>query len=75
MTTIRLSNPFLVADLCEQLRSHSDCVAEIKGRDTIEVTLLGSYNQDALRMEAELRVRAWEAAQRARGVDVHVEFL
>ncbi|HET7354714.1 MAG TPA: hypothetical protein VFJ11_11800 [Gaiellaceae bacterium] len=40
--------------------------------DEIEVTLLGSYQEDALRMELYLRLRAWEAAHHASGVHVEI---
>ena len=44
--------------------------------DTVTVhntnTLLGSYRQDALRMELFLRLRAWETAHRTSGVRVEI---
>jgi hypothetical protein len=36
----------------------------------VSLSLLGSYASDAMRMELYLRVRAWEAAQRSKGVEV-----
>ena len=38
-----------------------------EGDDEVEVSLVGSYNADAMRMELYLRVRAWEAGRRAAG--------
>ena len=39
------------------------------------MSLLGSYNLEAMRMAIYLRVRAWEAAQRAKGRLIRVELL
>ena len=38
---------------------------------TLDVTILGSYNVDAMDLETQLRIRAWEEAQRTQGIDVH----
>jgi hypothetical protein len=38
----------------------------------VSLSLLGSYASDAMRIELYLRVRAWEAAQRSRGVGVEL---
>jgi hypothetical protein len=40
--------------------------------DEVEVSLVGSYNADAMRMELYLRVRAWEAGRRTAGVEVEL---
>jgi hypothetical protein len=45
------------------------------GQDTIEVSLLGSYSLEAMRLAIDLRVRAWEASQRAAGRIIHVELV
>jgi hypothetical protein len=37
------------------------------------VSLLGSYREDAMRLALYLRLRAWEAGQRARGNDVRLD--
>ena len=69
---LRVSNPALLPDLLEFLRSGVDVVAEEVGDDEVDVSLVGSYNSDALRMELELRVRAWEAGRRSAGVEVEL---
>ena len=69
---IRLSSADLVDDLLEFLRAEPSAVVEQLSDDEVEVSLLGSYHQDALRMQLELRLRAWEAMHRARGVRVEI---
>jgi DNA-directed RNA polymerase specialized sigma24 family protein len=73
MTTFRISDPDLLPDLLEHLGARQDVVAARIDRDTIRVSILGSYSRDAMDLTADLMVRAWEAAQRAEGVDVRVE--
>lgn len=73
MTTIRISESTLLPVLLADIQSRPDLVADVLNDDTIRVSILGSYNQEALRMATFLRVRAWETAQRARGIDVTVE--
>ena len=65
---IRVTDPALLPDLLEFLRSRIDAVATPVADDEIEVSLLGSFNRDAMRMELYLRVRAWEAGRRASGL-------
>ena len=67
---LRVSDPTFVPELLEFLQSRLDQVAERVNENEVEVSLLGSYADDAMRMELYLRVRAWEAGQRARGVEV-----
>ena len=67
---LRVSDPAFVPELVEFLQSRLDQVAERVNENEVEVSLLGSYADDAMRMELYLRVRAWEAGQRARGVEV-----
>ena len=69
---LRVSNPALLPDLLEFLRSRVDVVAEEVSDDEVEVSLVGSYNSDAQRMELYLRVRAWEAGRRSTGVEVEL---
>jgi hypothetical protein len=69
---LRVSNPALIPDLLEFLRSRADVVAEEVGNDEVDVSLLGSYNSDAMHMELYLRVRAWEAGRRSSGVVVEL---
>ena len=73
MTTIWLSDPSMVELLLADLKARPDVVAEIVEPDRIRISLLGSYSGDAMRLAILLRVRAWEAVQRARGIDVEVE--
>jgi hypothetical protein len=60
---LRLSDPSLVPDLIDYLESTPDVVVDVVGEGEIEVSLMGSYALDAMRMELYLRVRAWEAAR------------
>ena len=64
---IRVSAPELLDDLLAFLRSKPDAVVDRVSVDELEVSLLGSYNDDAMRMELYLRVRTWEEAQRGSG--------
>ncbi len=54
------------------LQAEPNAVVEQVSEDEVEVSLLGSYQEDALRMELYLRLRAWEAAHRASGVHVEI---
>jgi hypothetical protein len=61
---LRLSDPSLIPDLLEFLRSRPDVVVDVVGDDEVEVSLVASYALEAMRMELYLRIRAWEAARR-----------
>jgi hypothetical protein len=63
----------LLADcgLLEELTGIDCSPRQSAGPDAVSV--LGSFHTDAMRMEAELRIRAWQAGQRSRGVHVDVE--
>jgi hypothetical protein len=65
---LRVSDSAFVPELLEFLRSRLDVVAEQITANEVSLPLLGSYTSDAMRMELCVRVRAWEAAQRSRGV-------
>ena len=67
---LRVSDPELVQELIEFLRLRLDVVANQITENELDLALLGSYSEDAMRMELYLRVRAWEARQRASGVEV-----
>jgi hypothetical protein len=67
---LRVSDPALIPELLEFLQSRLDVVAEQVKPNEVSVSLLGSYASDPMRMELYLRVRAWEAGQRAKGVEV-----
>jgi hypothetical protein len=69
---LRLSSADLLDELMEFLRAEPSAVVEQVSEDELEVTLLGSYRQDALRMELFLRLRAWEAAHDTSGVRVEI---
>jgi hypothetical protein len=73
MPTLHLNDPALADALLVDLRSHGDVLAEELGPGVIRVSVLGSYSAEGMRVAIYLRVRAWESAQRARGVDVSVE--
>jgi hypothetical protein len=75
VTLLRISDPGLLELLRADLQSRDDLVAEIVDEQTIRVDILGSYGEQGMRLAATLRVQAWVAAQRARGVDVAVEVL
>jgi hypothetical protein len=69
---LRLNDPSLVPDLLEFLRSRPDVVVDVVDDDEVEVSLVGSYALDAMRMELYLRIRAWEAARRASAPSVEL---
>jgi hypothetical protein len=73
MTLIRISDSTLLATLLADLGERPDLVATAVSATSIQVSILGSYNHKALRIATYLRIRAWEAAQHARGIDVRVE--
>jgi hypothetical protein len=73
MPTISVNDPSLVDDLLADLRSRGDVLAEEIGPGRVRVSVLGSYSAEGMRVAIYLQVRAWEAGQRARGVDVQVE--
>jgi hypothetical protein len=73
MTLIRISDSALLATLLADLEQRPDVVASAVSETSIRVSILGSYHHEAQRLAAYLRIRAWEAAQHARGIDVRVE--
>ena len=60
---IRLNDSSLLPELIDFLETRTDAVVTEVQDDELEVTLLGSYALDAMRMELYLRIRAWEAAR------------
>jgi hypothetical protein len=62
---LHVEDPTLLPELLEFLRARLDVVAVPVSDDEVDVSLLGSYANDAMRMELYLRVRAWEAAHTA----------
>ncbi len=75
MPELRISDSAFLPSLLEDLRSRLDVVAEVIDDNCILVTIVGSYGQEGMRVALDLRVRAWEAAQRAKGIDVRVELV
>jgi hypothetical protein len=75
VTTLKLSDPDLRDLLIAHLTTRIDLIVEPIDDGTIEVSLLGSYGPEAMRLAIDLRVRAWEVAQRAAGRTVHVELV
>ena len=63
---LRLDDPAQTPELLEFLQSSPDVVADVVADDELEVSLIGSYGLEAMRMELDLRVRAWEAARAQR---------
>lgn len=60
-----LEDPAQLESLVEYLAVHDGVVLTVAGDDELEVTLLGSYNSSAMRMELYLRLRSWEAGRGA----------
>jgi hypothetical protein len=75
VTLLRISDPGLLPLLRADLQSREDLVAEVLDDHTLRVDILGSYGDQGMRLAAALRVQAWVAAQRARGIDVTVDVL
>jgi hypothetical protein len=73
MTMLRVNNDEAAELLVEHLSSQDDLAVERIAPGTIRVSVLGSFGAEAMRLELFLRLRAWEAAERARGHDVRVE--
>jgi hypothetical protein len=73
MPTLHLSDPELRDQLIADLRSRPDLIVAPGDGNSIDVSVLGSYNTDAMRLVVYLRVRAWEAAQLAAGRAIQVE--
>ena len=73
MTIVRTNSSAATQLLLAYLGAASDIAAEALGAQEVRVSLLGSYREDAMRLALYLRLRAWEAGQRAEGVDVKLE--
>jgi hypothetical protein len=70
---IRMTDPTALDDLISFLQAELAATIEQVADDELEVSILGSLNADALRMQLYLRIRAWEAAHRGTGVHVELE--
>jgi hypothetical protein len=73
MTMLRVNSDEAADLLVEHLGSQDDLAVERIAPGRIRVSVLGSFGAEAMRLELFLRLRAWEAAERARGNDVRVE--
>jgi hypothetical protein len=73
MTIVRTNSSAATQLLVTYLREASDVAVERVGSREVRVSLLGSYREDAMRLALSLRLRAWEAALRAKGVDVKLD--
>ena len=60
---VEIEDPAVLPDLLEYLRTHAHVVADQVGPLQLEVSLLGSRNNAARRLELELLVQAWRAAR------------
>jgi hypothetical protein len=73
MTLVRTNNSATTQLLVAYLTAATDIAVKPMGEREVLVSLLGSYREDAMRLALYLRLRAWEAAQRAEGNDVHLD--
>lgn len=73
MTLVRTNSSAATALLVAYLTAATDIAVEPVGALEVRVSLLGSYREDAMRLALYLRLRAWEAAQRAEGNDVRLD--
>ena len=73
MTIVRLSSGAAAQRLLAHFHDTNDVAVELIDECVLRVSLLGSFREDAMRMELELRMRAWQEAERARGSDVELE--
>jgi hypothetical protein len=73
MTIVKTNSNAATRLLLAYLTAVSDIAVEPVGSREVRVSLLGSYREDAMRLALYLRLRAWEAARRAEGVDVKLE--
>jgi hypothetical protein len=69
---VRIESTELLDELMAFLGETADAVVEPVSPDELEVSLLGSRNIDAMRMELYLRVRAWEAGHASAGAHVEI---
>jgi hypothetical protein len=69
---VRIDSTELLDELMAFLEEDADAVVQSVSADELEVSLLGSRNTEAMRMELYLRVRAWEAGRRATGAHVDI---
>jgi hypothetical protein len=63
---VRIDSAEMLEDLLGFFASDPSAIARQVSRDELEVSLLGSYSEDAMRLELYLRLRAWEAGAPSR---------
>jgi hypothetical protein len=73
VTIIRLRDTDAAEALYAHLHLQEDLWVERIDAGQFRVSVLGSYAMDSMRLELDLRLRAWEAAEHARGSAVVVE--
>ena len=69
---LRLNDPALAPELLQFLQTRADVIADRADDGDLEVSLIGSYNTDAMRMQLFLLIRAWEAGRSTAGVAVEI---
>ncbi len=69
---LKVSDPELLLDLLEFFESRRDAVTAKLSLDEIEVSLLGSYNTDAMQLQLYLLIRAWEAGRKSQRNTVEI---
>ncbi len=69
---VQVSNNAHLDQLIDSLRYEPDAVVARITDSELEVSLLGSYATDAMRMQLYLRLRAWEAARRPAGCQAEI---
>jgi hypothetical protein len=72
---VRLSNSESAHDLGEFLRARVGAIVEQQGAgaNELEVSLLGSFGEDAMRSEVDAAVRRWTLVRQQPGTVIEVE--
>jgi hypothetical protein len=70
---VRITDPAALPDLMKFLASWTDATVEQIADGMLEVSLLGSHDVEAMRMQLYLRVRSWEATRRGTAVKVEID--
>jgi hypothetical protein len=65
---LQLDDPSAAGDLVAFLNARPDCIAAETSRGVVEVNLLGSQRLPFMRLELDLRLGAWRAANPGVGV-------
>ena len=69
---VRVGDAASAADLGEFLRTRIGAIVEQSGRGELEVSLLGSFGDDAMREELETAVRRWALVRQRPGATVKI---